>query len=177
MTQRILTLIISILFIQTTFGNPIKKLELKPTYSNYYSNNRIVNGNLVRERLTNLGIEVLYKCNNTFSAGIYGGWLADRRTITVSSYQYGASAQYNVLPHIIKREKFRLAFGAKAHIGQHYFPFHFYIMPDYRLTEFGFGPYAQLQLMQHLGVFTNYTWGQYYQNEKTHFAIGISIKV
>jgi hypothetical protein len=128
----------------------------------------------------NVRIECNYGLLKNLETGIYSGYsrfysLSNHQVTTgsnigrVNSLFYGITANFHLLPFLVKKDDFRFDFYLTGKLGGNYY----FSKPDYfpargHRTEYNVGLGLSFYLWKHLGLFSEFSFGKFSYYGKFH---------
>jgi hypothetical protein len=158
------------------------RLNVKAGYSQIRTSRS--NGN---KALTvgNYNIEANYGILNNLETGLYAGyskfniltnptgtWISKDYTIPY----YGINCNFHILPFLVKGDDFRFDLYLAGKVGGLYFTTPAGSNPHGHTSEYGIGAGVCFYLWKHLGLFSEYSYGNYYFNDNENFRFGLTFK-
>ncbi|MFO7656540.1 MAG: outer membrane beta-barrel protein [Bacteroidales bacterium] len=184
-------LVISYIFLLNSFSQDTyikNRLNLKLGYARYttgiteYSNN-----NIKELTVGNYRIEANYGILNYLEIGAYFGYSrfdfflinwADTTAIKkrYNTPFYGVNCNFHILPFLIKKDDFRFDLYITGKYGGLYFTTPGNHNLHGHQNEYGIGAGFSLYIWKHLGLYTEYSYGKYYFDDKNKLRYGLSLK-
>ena len=124
------------------------------------------------ETTGNYQIEANYGILNFFEAGIYTGYSSYYSTNKL--YTYGTNINVHILPLVIKAKSFRIDTYLAGKVGGNYYNSEH--SNNDNVLEYGIGFGSAFYPFKRLGVFAEYSFGEYFFEDNKKFRAGVTFK-
>ena len=162
--------------------------NIKLAYAHYQTNISISETGAIigHETTGNYQVEANYGILNFLETGVYLGYSS--WSIDKSFYTYGGNINMHILPFFIQAEAFRFDAYLTGKVGGNvseraYGTYNPYTSEytntgsyNYTKREYGMGLGAAFYLFKRLGVFAEYSLGEYFFDDNKKFRAGLSFK-
>jgi hypothetical protein len=148
---------------------------LKTAYAHYSTNLYVGKGfQSLNKKTGNYQLELNYSILNSLETGVHFGYSKYNPFMTCQFLVYGININYSLLQQLINNDNLRFDFYFTGKLGGNY-----NINPIYNnnVIEYGLGAGISYYPFKRLGLFSDFSWGQYFFEDNKKFRAGLIYKL